>query len=199
VSQDSLMIVAHTFHFPPHRDTSVQEARAEKKRAGLDAILWEYSRSYSAPSSLSLPWTIALTAESQDAGKMLATNLSRALSTTIDEDGRGRVTENGNELETGSCLESRLSAAASLLLTTDYCCKASVDNSMSSIYAMGSALEVGLDKVQKAFNFPADQSSDEVVSDLDAERVKAISELREALDSLKAEVVASCAKQELKT
>jgi hypothetical protein len=152
-------------------------AESREKEVAIDAAVREHCSSKSDPPTVSFRWATGLAIESAMAGKELA-----------DKKGDTNVVE-------------KTSAAATYLFLTNYCFGLlTKSDPKASFSAIDNILRMGLDQLLQASAISTDlPACDDLVHGLVTERSDAIGELKEALESLKAEAAFSLVKQSFET
>ena len=148
---------------------------ASRSRA-IEMSIREFCRCSLAPPSSTIPWVSALTLDSHTGAKVIARNL-------LDE--RHCASNDPSHVDDSSILENRIVAAGSLLFISEYCCEAAVaETSASSTYEYDSTFNACMELVES-------MSANDLYP---PEASMASSELKHAVDMLKAELALSSAK-----
>jgi hypothetical protein len=161
-------------------------AESREKEIAIDAAVREHCSSTSDPPALSFRWAYGLTYDSATSGKKLADKLCGK----EHGDGKGDMS-----------VVEKTSAAAAYLFLTNYCFGLlSKSDPKASFSAIDNILSMGIDQLLQASTISTDlPDGDDLVHGMVAERSDAIGELREALESLKAEAAFSLVKQSVET
>lgn len=163
---------------------ATQVAERREKEAAINAATREHCWSKSDPPTVSVRWATGLAFESATSGKELADKLCEK----ENGDGDRSVVE-------------KTSAAATYLFLTNYCFGLlSKSDAKASFSAIDNILRMGVDQILQASVISTDlPDGDDLVHGLVTERSDAIRELKEALESLKAEAAFSLVKQSFDT
>jgi hypothetical protein len=167
------------------RPIAVQVAESREKEVAIDVAVREHCLSKSDPPTVSFRWATGLAYDAATSGKELAVKLCGK----ENGDGKGDMS-----------VVKRTSAAASFLFLTNYCFGLLSKSDPKAPFSAIDILRMKMDELSQASAISTDlPDSDDLVHGLVTERSEAIGELKEALESLKAEAAFSVVKQSFET
>ena len=168
------------------RPIAAQGVESREKEVAIDAAVKEHCSSNSDPPTVSFRWATGLALDSATSGKELADKLC------------GKKNGDGNG---DMSVVEKTSAAATYLFLTNYCFGLlSKSDAKASFSAIDNILRMGMDQLLQVSASSTDlPAGDDLVHGLVTERSDAIGELKEALESLKAEAAFSLVKQSYET